>query len=490
MKPINLLFAAAEMTPIAKAGGLGDVIGALPKELYRRVNQLMIALPFYDLIPREQLRQLKHIGQVTVHLGQQRIVVTVWKAQLIGTHLNLLLFKQADYLSQGKIYEGKVPDPLTKQICLKEAVGGCLRQMVFCYAIYEWLRLHPNHFSIVHVHDHHVSPLLPLLKHDQTLAHIKTVLTIHNLFYNGSLLKPYWEVFVPNLFPLFSKVEAARPKGPRMLWLGIEWADAITTVSPQYAKDILTPEYGCELELTLVRNVRKLSPILNGIDTDVINPTTDKILHTRFSRTSLQRRLRNKAFLQKQCRLPLHPEVPIVGMVTRLVAHKGVELILNSIEELSSMQAQFVICGTGPKHYIKALQEAAKRHPHKWHIHNSFDTVFSQYVYAGSDIFLMPSRHEPCGLSQLIAMRYGSVPLVRATGGLKDTVTDGYNGFVFNKYSSQTMLLTLKRALKVYRTDRTKWKKLVDHGMAGDYGWKESATAYTQLYQSLLHVKK
>lgn len=485
MTQAKVLFVAAEMTPLAKTGGLGDVIGALPKALKLYTESVTVALPFHSVIPRNQLHNLKKIDTVIVQVAGSATPVSVWQAT--SGQINLLLFKQTDFLSRGAIYDGQsVFNPLTGKLAVKNNVGQGLRYLFFSYAVAAYLENHARRYTIVHVHDFHIAPLIALIHHNPALKHLKTILTIHNLAYTGPLSPVYWQMFEPSLHHLFSTAERRRPTGPRMLSLGIQLADYISTVSPQYAKEILTPEYGNDFELILQERRRKLYSILNGIDIDRFNPAKDPVVYKNFSLHTLERRSENKRFLQRRCHLPLNQKVPIIGFVARLTSQKGINLILNILPELSALPAQFVVCGDGPTHYMKAFQEIAELHPHQWHFHNKFDTIFSQYVYAGADIFLMPSRHEPCGLAQLIAMRYGSVPVVRATGGLKDTVQDNVNGFSFTKYSGSAMLSALQRAIRVYTNQPKRWRTLMHNGMAGDYSWNVSAKIYADLYTNLL----
>lgn len=487
MKSARIFFTAAEITPLAKAGGLGDVVGALPEALQSAVHSIVVAVPFHQEIDPKQLRRLQHIDTVTVSVRQKSFRVTVWKAFAAHSTVPLLLFKQRDFLSRGKIYDGhSILNPLTGTLTTKDSLGHGLRYLFFSYAMLAYLQRHPQAFTIVHGHDFHVAPLLTLVRHDSKLAHLKTIQTIHNLAYSGQLPRDYWEMFEPSVYHLFDTTEVRRPNGPRLFWLGLRWADAITTVSPDYAKEILTPEYGNDFELLLQQRKRYLHHILNGIDTKRFNPATDPAVPYHFSLSTLERRVANKLFLQRRCHLPVKADIPIIGFVTRLVPQKGVDLILHAMAQLAKLPVQFVICGIGKQHYAEAFQEMQRRYPEQWHFHNAFDTVFSQYVYAGADIFFMPSRHEPCGLAQLIAMRYGAVPVARATGGLKNTITDGYNGFLFGRYSSSAMLTAMRRAIKLYRTQPVRWKKFIQRGMGGNYGWKTSAKMYAGLYRHIL----
>lgn len=487
----RILFAAAEMTPIAKAGGMGDVVGSLPLSLRSSGMKVTVALPYHEEISKENVKQLHYALTLNVMVCGKKVPVTVYKAVTAQTHIPLLLFKQKYFLSRGKIYEGHyVLNPLTRQLAKRDALGRRLRYLFFSYALLAYLQQRPKKFQLVHAHDCHVAPVVALLHDTPTLNHIRTVETIHNLAYADPLPLKYWELFQPSVQHLFNQPELLRTQGPRMLGLGIQWADAITTVSPQYAKEILTPEYGNDFELLLQKRHNHLFHILNGIDTVLFNPATDPALHRHFSARTTERRLQNKLFLQKRCGLPVNARLPLIGMVTRLDTQKGINLLLHACTQLAGLRAQFIICGAGRLDYTKALQSIARQYPQQWYVHNAFDTIFSQYVYAGCDIFLMPSRHEPCGLAQLIAMRYGAVPVARSTGGLKDTIRDGYNGFLFEKYSSSAMLLSLQRALKMYQTDPTKWKRLMHNGMAGDYGWKKSALEYAKLYRKLIIDKR
>lgn len=485
MKQIRVLFAAAELTPLAKAGGLGDVVGALPKALQPLVHNLVVAIPFHAEIQPDQLPHLKRVDSVTVRVQDKAINVGVWQSLVPGSATPLLLFKQADFLSRGAVYDGRaVLNPITRRP--GGGAGVSIRYLFFSYAVQAYLKKRPNRFTLVHCHDFHLAPLPALIAHDAVLSHIKTVLTIHNLYYTGPTPRSYWDLFKPSLYHLFDATEAGRTKGPRMFWLGIRYANFITTVSQQYAKEILTPEYGNELELLLQKRKHHLSSVLNGIDTHVFNPARDPAVHTTFTSKTINRRIHNKFFLQRRCKLPVSATMPVIGIVSRLAPQKGFGLIVNAIDQLSSLPVQFVVCGKGAQLYTHALRDAEECYPHQWHFHGAFDIVFSQYVYAGCDIFLMPSRHEPCGLAQLIAMRYGAVPVVRATGGLSDTVKENYNGFMFSKYSSAAMLAALKRAIKTYQSEPIKWKRLMEHGMTENYGWKQSASEYAKLYRKLL----
>ncbi|MDD3946758.1 MAG: glycogen synthase, partial [Clostridia bacterium] len=316
---------------------------------------------------------------------------------------------------------------------------------------------------------------------------IKTMLTIHNIEFQGNMDKfVIGDVF--GLPPSHERV--AEYKGDaNMLKAGIEASDCVVTVSPTYAKEILDPYFAYGLEGILEARKYKLSGILNGIDTERYNPLKDKALFQNYSIKSLARRKKNKYGLQTLIGLP-QADKPLIGMVTRLTSQKGIDLLLHVIEDILVMDLQIVILGTGDWKYENALQDLAKRFPNKLAALISFSSDLASKIYAGSDIFLMPSKYEPCGLSQLIAMRYGSVPIVRETGGLKDTVSpynpqDGTGtGFTFKTFDAYDMLDAVRRAVSVY-DNKEEWKKIIQNAMRIDPSWDKSAKEYIGLYHAI-----
>ena len=486
-KAVRALLIGAELNPVAKAGGLADVLASLPVALNAHAQWVGVALPYYNMIPRNQLKGLKKVTTVSFKVGGSLTRVSVWKSVVPGSTVPLYLFKNNAFLSRGTPYRGaSVLDPLTGKAS-DSRPGQRLRFLVFSHAVYHFLKSEaaPD-VNIVHGQDYHTGALLHLVNKDVELEHISTVLTIHNLAVTGAGSDKVIQLLDwPHGQP-FSQTQRKRKGGPRLLRLAIESSDKITTVSPQYAKEILTPEYGSGLERLLRSRRKDLTGILNGLDMDFFNPSKDKYIHHNYTASRLAGKAKNKVALQKKSKLPINADMPVIGLVHRLTSQKGLELLIALFPKLSKLPVQFVFVGTGMKKYEDAFKEAVREYPDQFYFHNKFDIEFGQQIYAGSDLFLMPSRFEPCGLSQLIAMRYGSVPIVRATGGLKNTVFEGKNGFVFNAYSSTALWKAIQRGINTYYNKPAAWKKIVQTGMQADYSWAKSAKEYMRAYTSTL----
>ncbi len=482
----NILMVGSELTPLAKAGGLGDVLGALPKALLPLVESVAVALPFHKEIHNYKPRPLKKILTVPVVIGKTSIPVSIWQTVIPGTKIPVYLFHNTRYLSRGRVYQGDtVYDPISHTKATAKT-GQALRYLVFSFAVYEFIKRSGLNFNIVHGHDYHSAAALALVHNDPTMRTIGRVLTIHNLGVVGSTEKKYLRLFNWKPEAAFGKTEFNRKHGARLLKLGISHAQVITTVSKQYAKEILTPEYGNSLEKVLQKRKHDIVGITNGIDMDSFNPSTDPNLPFSYSLKTITRKQKNKALLQAASHLPMQPGVPVIGLVSRLTSQKGLELVAELLPRLRELPAQFVFSGTGQKEYTDAFIQAQRELPNQFYFHHKFDIPFSQQVYGGSDIFLMPSKFEPCGLGQIIAMRYGSVPVVRATGGLKDTVHNNKNGFVFTQYSSEALWRTLRKAISAYYNNPAQWKRLMRAGMQADYSWKSSAKEYIHIYNELI----
>ena len=349
------------------------------------------------------------------------------------------------------------------------------------------LKFKPN---VIHLNDYHTSFVSVLLKvfQDKYLENIKSVLTIHNLKYQGKTGLKTLNIANLNKNSLKTLKDDAKSGKINFLLQGILNADIITTVSQSYAKEITTKEFGEGLEKYLRKRKKDLFGILNGIDVGFLNPLKDKNIKYNYSFTTLERKVKNKIFLQKKLGLKVDESVALVGLVSRLVWQKGLDLIN---DDFAKLDCQFVFLGTGYKDYENHLKKMARKYPGKISTKIMFDSVLANQIYAGADIFLMPSRFEPCGLGQMIAMRYGTVPLVRATGGLKDTVIpylknkEG-NGFVFKKFDSKSFLKELKRALSLYDKNKKEWRKIQIRDMKKDFSWNNSAKEYLKIYKKLI----
>jgi len=341
--------------------------------------------------------------------------------------------------------------------------------------------------DIIHCHDWQSALVIIYLKNiygaDDFFKKTKTLFTIHNIGYQGLFSKDQypklgldWGLFNMEQLEFYDKIN--------LLKGGIVFADAINTVSKKYSQEIQTKEFGFGLEGVLAKRKADLFGILNGLDYSIWNPQTDKLIAKNYSIKNIKDKAKNKERLQKHCGLPVKKDVPLFGMVSRLAAQKGLDIFAQAIDEFCQMGVQLVILGTGDIKYHMVLEEAVKKYPSVAALYLKFDDALAHNIYAGSDIFLMPSAYEPCGLGQMISMAYGTVPLVFKTGGLADTVT-AKTGFVFDKYSSSEFLKTVKKAISVYQ-NKTAWRQLILNGMRENFSWEASAKKYVALYKKLL----
>ena len=474
---LKVLFVASEAAPFIKTGGLGDVIGSLPKALKKENVDVRVAMPKYQEIPAYIQEKIKWQESIYVPVG--------WRHQFCG--LEYMIFEGIPfYFLDNKYYFNRpgyygYPDD-----------GE--RYAFFNRAVLEMLPFFDYQPDIIHCHDWQAGmiPALQKIEYQRRpyYKNIKTVFTIHNLKYQG--------IFPPEVLrELFNLgYEHLTPEGLEFhgnvsyLKGGIKYADLVTTVSPGYAEEIKTPYYGEQMDGLLSSQGHKVKGVLNGLDYDEYNPMTDDLIPFTFSVKELRRKKENKKQLQKRLGLPME-DVPMVGMVTRLVPQKGLDIVQHVLGDIMEMDLQLVVIGTGDHQYEDMLQHAADRYPDKCSVNLVFDNHLARQLYAASDLFLMPSQFEPCGLGQLIALRYGSLPLVRETGGLKDTVTDYRDpagegtGFTFVNYNAHEMLYTLLEAVKLYRENPDRWKELVVRAMTKDYSWNKSAGVYRDLYEKL-----
>jgi len=373
------------------------------------------------------------------------------------------------------------------------------RFVFFCRATLEMLKKLDWQPDVVHCNDWHTG-IIPnwlqtIYKDDPFFADTATVFTIHNLAYQG--------IFGPQLLEFAGLADYGLIPHPKdddlsrvvvLMARGILFADAINTVSEKYAQEILTPEYGERLHPILAQRQGRLFGILNGLDYEVWNPATDQDIAVHYNVTSLERRVENKLALQREAELPMDPDMLLIGMISRLADQKGFDILAEAIDQLMDLDVQFVLLGTGEERYHRIFANVAGKYQGQAAVFLKFDAALARRIYAGSDAFLMPSRFEPCGLGQLISMHYGSVPIVRSTGGLADTVEDydpatgQGNGFAFSDYSEEALLAAVERALKTYLRKDT-WRTLMERGMRADFSWQASARKYVALYQKALEFK-
>jgi len=470
---------SAEVAPFAKTGGLGDVAGALPKALARLGHDVRVVMPAY----REQERAARSgeggiaavPGGLTVPTGSGTLPTGILQTVLPGSDVPLYLIAERNLFDRPSIY-GYDDDPYRFAFFSRAALE--------LTAAWGW---RPD---IVHAHDWHAAPALMWLatvgRGDDRFAGIATVFTIHNLAHQGRSSRRVSHYLGVDAPPLF---EEGGWDEVNFMARGIHHATLINTVSRTYAREIMTPEGGNGLDALLGARRHDVHGILNGLDYDVWDPATDGRLVETFDVSRLARRVANKVALQQRLGLTADESVPLVAMVTRLDAQKGIEITGHVIHLLMSGvagDAQFVVLGTGAKRYEDAFAHLAAYHPRKMAAVLTFASDLAPQIYAGSDLFLMPSLFEPCGLGQLIAMRYGSVPVVRSTGGLADTVHDGRTGFTFHEFTAESFWTAVQRALLVHNTDADAWARLRHNGMAANFSWSTSALGYVELYEEAL----
>jgi len=472
-KKLKILIGAAELNPIAKAGGLGDVVGALPKVLIDLNCDVKAILPFYGFIDTKKYKTVLVKKNISIKYGERNEKVDLWETEI--NNFKVFLIKNR-FFSSKEIYSGErvlLNGKYTRNFTDIEKFAFFSIALLECLKAIDW---RPD---VIHCNDWHLGLVPRLLKEkyasDNFFLNTKTLYTIHNLANQGitdsSILK--------NLgIARIDKVKV------NLMSEGISSSDLINTVSPSYAKEILKKDQGAGLDKILLKREADLSGIINGIDIDFFNPDTDRFIK-QYSLKNIENKQLNKLVLQKMVGLEQNKSAPLIGLISRFVNQKGINLITDKFKNLD---CQFIFLGTGQKDIENQLLTLSSKFPHKFSAQIKFDVGLAQQIYAGSDIFLMPSLFEPCGLGQMIAMRYGTVPVVRATGGLIDTV-DSQVGFSFKKYDSNVLYETLKKAIEVYHKRPNDWKKLQANGMKKDFSWNKSAKEYIKLYNKLANIK-
>lgn len=470
---MNILFTASEAVPFAASGGLADVIGSLPKAINASGNKCCVVIPLYSSISKELRSQMTFINNITVDVSWRKQYCGIFKSTVEG--IDYYFIDNEYYFARDGLY-GFYDD--------------CERFVFFDRAVLEMLRHIDFKPDIIHCHDWQTA-LIPVYyniyyKYQQGFSGIKTVFTIHNIEYQGRYgLEVLEELMgIPNY-----NVNLLEYDGyVNMMKGAFETADYITTVSPSYAWEILDPWYAHSLDRILVTKQYKLKGILNGIDYNLYNPMNDKFISGSFSADDISGKKVCKKALLSELGLADGDE-PIISIVTRFVNHKGIDLIRCVFEEIVEMGVKLAILGSGEKIYEDFFREMSLRYPDRVSLTLGFVPELSHKIYAGADMFLMPSQSEPCGLAQMISMRYGNIPIVRETGGLRDSVRDNGgvngNGFTFKTYNANDMLNAVKRAIHTYNDEKA-WNALVKRAMNCDYSWKSSAEVYIKLYKEII----
>ena len=460
MTKLKVLLASSEVVPFAKTGGLADVAGSLPLALEECGVDARIIMPKYASV--------KVKGDSTT----------------IGKNVKVYFVENDDYFNRKELYGdkfGDYKDNLDRfAFFSREALERCKKE-----------KFAPD---VIHCNDWQTA-LIPvflntLYKNDPFFAKTKVLYTIHNLAYQGIFPKDEypkigldWDLFTIDYFEYYDKVS--------LMKAGIVYSDAISTVSKTYAEEILTQEFGCGLEGVLKNRENVLYGILNGIDYNLWSPEKDLKIFKKYSVNSLQDKYLNKEMFQKEMGLKVDRNIPMFGMISRLAEQKGADFVADIIDKLLSMKTQFVLLGTGDNKYHVIFEKIAKKYPTSASISLKFDAVLAQKIYASSDMFFIPSRYEPCGLSQMISFKYGTIPIVRQTGGLKDTVeefnsrTGKGTGFTFVEPRSEELFNAVKKALMAYK-DKPLWMSLVKYVMSLDYSWEASAKEYINVYKKVI----
>ena len=477
---MKILFAASECVPFIKTGGLADVVGALAPVLAAQGNDVRVMLPLYGQIPEEYVKDMTHVIDFEVQLG--------WRRQYCGIE-KLVRDQVTYYFVDNKFYFGR---------SYIYGLGGdeYERFGFFCRSILNALPLLDFQPDVIHAHDWQAGMVPALLKiqyaHLPFFSGIRTVFTIHNLQYQGifgirevqdvlGLGDSLWTDDQLECFGCANYMKAA-----------LVYSDIITTVSPSYAEEIQTAYYGERLDGLLRSRKHELYGVLNGLDVVDYDPEHDKYLAANYATDHMEGKAVCKAELQKELGLNIDPNVPVIGMVGRLSNQKGLDLVDCVIGDIMAEDVQLVVLGMGENRYVNLFMWAEGEYKGRVATRFTMDAGLAHRIYAGCDMFLMPSQFEPCGLSQLIAMRYGTLPIVRETGGLRDTVlsyneaTGDGNGFSFFNYNAHDMLHTIQRALEYYHDHKDVWQLLQKRGMTTDYSWTRSAGKYMELYRGLL----
>lgn len=483
-RPLRILFITSELSPLVSTGGLAEVAAALPRALHAQGQDVRVAMPCYRQIPAEHQGGAPRL--CVAQLGNKTEYGALRTGRVPGTDIPLYLVEHEGYFGREAPYG----------VGAYEYDDNAERFCFFCLALMDGLAQSGWRPDIVHCHDWHTAPIPVYLKTrfrtNPFWGGAASLFTIHNLAYQGRYDAAHFKAtgFSPELF----SSDFLEYEGDMNLMKGaLVFADAITTVSPRYAREIQTVEYGSGLHGVLAARRADLHGILNGVDYAVWNPSADKQIATRFDKDHLEGKSRCKAALQDLFGLP-QSDAPLFGIVSRLHWQKGIDLVADALEDLMGLDLQMVVLGTGDPGLEARMGDAAARWPDRFAVYLGFDAARAHAVQAGSDFFLMPSRYEPCGLGQLYAMAYGTVPVVRRTGGLADTVApyrpllgtvDGATGFSFIPLTRQALTRCMRAAVEVYG-DKALLARLRDNGMAQDYSWDRSSRAYIDLYQSVL----
>jgi starch synthase len=491
-KGYNVLFVTSEVLPYSKTGGLADISNSLPQAMNSLGNEVRIITPKYGPLDerRLQIHEIKRLKDLNMTMNDKNYKFSIKSSFIHGknTKAQMYLLENNDFFKNKGVYLNS----RTK----RDFDNNDDRFLFFCKTVIEILEVLQWKPDVIHCNDWQTALIPALLKTVyKDNAHtkgIKTALTIHNLGYQGDF--PYSTFLKTGLSENVYK-EIGFAKGRfNYLKAGIHYADKVTTISEKYAEEIRTDkEFSCGLEDVLSRRKKDISGILNGIDRTVWHPTFDKIITYRYTSQEIPLKWENKRELLSKFKFEMKEGVPLLGFISRLVESKGFELLKKALPELMKENLQLIILGTGEEEYHKFLNQAKKKYPNKLIVILDFDEEMAHHIQAGCDIMLAPSKYEPCGLTHLYSLTYGTIPVARNTGGLSDTITDHKkpkgNGFLFNKFDAGEFIKAINTAIGVYRKNRPKWNQMIRNGMSEDFSWKVSATKYMSMYKKLISSK-
>ena len=484
---MNILLATSEAVPFAKTGGLADVCGALPVELARLGHRASVILPCYAHA-RQCGLPLDDTGvELSIPIGSKTVRGRILRSHLPDGDVPVYLVEQDEYFRRAGLYgqDGK------------DYIDNCERYVFFCRAVMEAIRLLELPVDVLHANDWQTGLIPAYLKIEYRgvpgYEHIGSLYTIHNMAYQGQFW--HWDMLLTGLdWKYFNWQQMEFFGHLNLMKTGLVFADALNTVSPRYAQEIQTPEFGYGLEGVLTQRRDALSGIINGVDYREWDPEIDPhLVRTYTAHTAAAGKAECKAALQQQMGLAVSPRTPLLAFVGRLAEQKGIDLIASVMQNWLDENVQWVVLGTGEPKYHQLFQQLSAQHPGRISARLEFSNPLAHRIEAGADIFLMPSRYEPCGLNQLYSLRYGTPPVVRATGGLSDTIVDANEatlaagtatGFVLEEHTSQALSLALRRALDCYADEKV-WARLIGTGMRQDWSWRRSAEDYTRLYERI-----
>lgn len=481
---MNILFASSEVFPFAKTGGLADVMGALPEALSKRGHRCSIILPYYKCVKEKNFSPKLFKKDVTLKINNKNDLFDLYL--LKHGNVDVYFVEKDEYYDRAHLYntpQGDYPD-------------NALRFGFFAKAILASISCCIGRQDVLHCNDWQ-SALIPLYikllhKDDKNFIGTKTLFTIHNMAYQGVFDRKFMEplgipgdLFVPKGLEFYGKINFMKA--------GLIYSDAIGTVSEGYSREILTPEFGCGLDVFLRTRKKDLYGIVNGVDYSVWNPETDKFIIERYSKKDLSGKRHCKEDLLQEFHIEGDTGRPLVGMITRLAEQKGIDLVSKCMADILRLKVDFVILGFGEEKYNALFSDLAKKYKGRVGAKIGFDNALAHKIEAGCDIFLMPSKYEPCGLNQLYSLKYATVPVVRAVGGLDDTVTEfdpsteKGNGFKFKKATRKALLKELDKAIHVYKNKKL-WNILLHNGLSCDFSWDSSAEKYERLYNKLTTI--